>query len=181
MCDGFINAAKDVFERGVKIVIDRFHVAKLYRSCVDDLRKTEMKRLQKELPDEEYKKLKKNQWLVRKAWEELDDDETEELNQLFEYSPLLKLAYEFSNELTAIFDQDISKPEARKKINDWMHRVKQNQVGCFDTFLLTLKKYKNKILNYFDGRHTSGFVEGLNNRQWFQRLYLDIEGYERFA
>ncbi|MBK8754138.1 MAG: transposase [Candidatus Competibacteraceae bacterium] len=47
------------------------------------------------------------------------------------------------------------------------------------------------ILNYFEGRQTSGFVEGLNNKlklitrrcyglddsiELFQRLWLDIEG-----
>ena len=45
MYDGFINAAKEVFGDKVKIIIDRFHVAKLYRKGVDTLRKAEMKRL----------------------------------------------------------------------------------------------------------------------------------------
>ncbi|NOY72104.1 MAG: hypothetical protein GXP14_06965 [Gammaproteobacteria bacterium] len=45
MYDGYINAAKEVFGHRVKIVIDRFHVAKHYRSGLDSLRKREMKRL----------------------------------------------------------------------------------------------------------------------------------------
>ena len=32
MYEGFVNAAKEVFGKRVKLVIDRFHVAKLYRS-----------------------------------------------------------------------------------------------------------------------------------------------------
>ena len=43
--DGYINAACEVFGRQVRIVADRFHVAKLYRKGVDGLRKTELKRL----------------------------------------------------------------------------------------------------------------------------------------
>jgi len=41
MYAGFGNAAKEVLGKRVKIVIDRFHVAKLYRRGVDSLRKHE--------------------------------------------------------------------------------------------------------------------------------------------
>jgi transposase len=52
MYEGFVNAAKDVFGKGV-MIIDRFHVAKLYRGAVDTLRKQELKRLKRTLADEE--------------------------------------------------------------------------------------------------------------------------------
>lgn len=45
MYDGFVNAAYSVFGKDVKVVIDRFHVAKKYRGCLDDLRKKEMREL----------------------------------------------------------------------------------------------------------------------------------------
>ncbi len=48
MYDGFVNAAKEVISENI-VVIDRFHVAKLYRKCIDDLRKKELKRLKAEL------------------------------------------------------------------------------------------------------------------------------------
>jgi len=44
MYDGFIYAAQEVFGQRVKIVIDRFHVAKLYRKGLDTLRKQELQR-----------------------------------------------------------------------------------------------------------------------------------------
>jgi transposase len=37
MYDGFINAAREVFGRKVRIVADRFHVAKMYREDFDEL------------------------------------------------------------------------------------------------------------------------------------------------
>ncbi len=58
MYDGFINSSKEVFGVKINIVIDRFHVAKNYRSAIETLRKQEMKRLKSELADEDYKKLK---------------------------------------------------------------------------------------------------------------------------
>ena len=45
MYEGFVNAAKEVLGKRVKIVIERFHVAQRYRSGADSLRKQELKRL----------------------------------------------------------------------------------------------------------------------------------------
>lgn len=45
--EGFINAAKKVFGKHTRIVIDRFHLAKLYRKAVDTVRKQEMRHLKK--------------------------------------------------------------------------------------------------------------------------------------
>ena len=47
--EGFINAAKKVFGKRIIIVIDRFHLAKLYRKGLDTLRIKEMKHLKKNL------------------------------------------------------------------------------------------------------------------------------------
>jgi transposase len=56
-------------------------------------------------------------------------------------------------------------------------------------------KYQDTICNYFINRHTSGFVEGLNNKlkvikrrcygmlnikHYFQRMFLDLQGYDHF-
>lgn len=40
MYDGFIHAAKEVFGKKIPVVIDRFHVATLYRRCLASLRKS---------------------------------------------------------------------------------------------------------------------------------------------
>jgi len=191
MYDGFINAAKEVFGNKI-VVVDRFHVAKLYRNGLDALRKKELKRLRDELSEEEYKKLKGVMWILRKAKGELTDEEKETLKCLFQYSPMLKLAYNLCNDLTDIFEKDISKSNAKRRINNWKNRVRKSGLTCFDGFLKTLEQRIEDIANYFIDRHTSGFVEGLNNKikvikrrcygilntnHLFQRIYLDVQGY----
>ena len=104
----------------------------------------------------------------------------------------MKLGYEFSRELTEIYNQELTIDQAREQINVWMKKVKKSKVTCFETFLETLKTHKTQILNYFNGRYNSRFVEGLNNKirvirrrcyglldsgRLFQRLFLDLEGY----
>jgi len=117
MYDGFINAAKEVFGNKVKVVIDRFHVAKLYRNSFDDLRKKELYRLKKELNSNEYKKLKNAMWILRKKITDLKEDELATLKLVFAHSPVLELAYTLRNKLTNIFDEHISKKKAKNKIN----------------------------------------------------------------
>jgi len=139
MYEGFVNAAKEVLK--VKVVIDRCNKAKLYHNSLDSLRKSEMKRLKEELPAEEYQELKNVMWTLRKNLSELDFEEKMVLILLFSYSPMLKLAYQLSNDLTDIFNKDISKFEAKRKIRAWKRRVAKSELTCFDSFLSTLTKY----------------------------------------
>jgi transposase len=77
------------------------------------------------------------------------------------------------------------------RLHRWGEQVKAACITCFDKFLTTLQHWQDGILNYFNNRQNSGFVEGLNNKlkllkrrcfgldnptKLFQRLWLDIEG-----
>jgi transposase len=101
--DGFIGAAKAVFGRHVRVVADRFHVAKLYREALDTLRKKELKRLKRTLSAQQYQRLNGAMWALRKQPEHLSDEEQAVLTRLFHWSPDLKDAVAFRDELTALF------------------------------------------------------------------------------
>lgn len=201
MYQHYIDAVKEewrdeVREGKIKVVVDRYHVAKKYRECADKLRRKELKRLKKELPEEEYKQLKGVMWPFRKKEDDLKPEEVALLDRLFTYSPDLKLAHTLREELTAIFEQPLIKEEATIEIKAWRTKVEESVLTCFDPFLTTLDNYLDEITNYFVNRDTSGFVEGLNNKikvvkrrcygifnvgHLFQRIFLDLEGYRLFA
>ena len=200
MWDGYVNAVEEFaaahIDVSLDVVVDRFHVAKNYRECVDQIRKKECRRLKAELPAAEYEKLKGVMWVVRKNNRDLTDIEREQLNFLFEYSPDLKLAYTFREELTSIFELNLTVVEGKDRLIKWSSKVRSSTLTCFDKFLTTLDNWIDKIANYFSDRLSSGFVEGLNNKvkvlkrrcygilqitTLFQRLYLDLEGYRVFA
>ncbi|MCP3998044.1 MAG: ISL3 family transposase, partial [bacterium] len=162
--EGFMEAAREVFPRSTRLVADRFHVAKLYRKGLDTLRKQELRRLKEALPEHEYAKLKGAMWALRKKAGELDDEESGVLRELFRHSQRLEAAYYLSGLLTRIFDSPISKRSASARIRHWARLARDSGVGCFDTFLKTLGKWKDEITNYFIDRSSSGFVEGLNNK-----------------
>lgn len=195
MYDGFINGVNEVMGKAM-VVVDRYHVAKMYRDCADALRKKELKRLKKELPEEVYDQIKGTMWAFRKNKADLGQDELDLLSRLFVHSPVLEQAYKFREELTSIFEQNLWKAEATERIKDWQERVRARGLNCFDSFLTTLDNWMDEITNYFVNRHSSGFVEGLNNKikvlkrrcygifnisHLFQRIFLDLEGYRLFA
>lgn len=190
----YIYATREVLD--ARIVADRYHIAKQYRECADVLRRQERKRLKQELSDDEYEPIKGAMWPFRKNSADLEPDEVAILDALFAHSPKLELAYTFREDLTAIFEKDLTKEEAIREIEDWQTRVTESELACFDSFLSTLDAYMDEITNYFVQRHTSGFVEGLNNKvkvlkrrcygifnldHFFQRLFLDLEGYRLYA
>jgi transposase len=195
MYEGFIQAVKEVLGKA-QVVIDRYHVAKLYRAGADRLRTQEMRRLKQELPKADYAQVKGAMWPFRKKAADLEVEEQELLTRLFTYSPTLQQAYEYREQLTGIFDAPLSKEAAIRQLTDWQRRVRASGLSCYDGFLQTLEKWMEEISNYFLARHNSGFVEGLNNKikvlkrrcygifnlsHLFQRLFLDLEGYQRFA
>ena len=162
MCDGFINAVREVFGKRTRIIIDRFHVAQLYRKNLDKFRRKEMRRLKGELPKDEYGELKGAMWALRKKEEKLSEEEREVLKHLFTHSPELELAYNLCRELTDILEEDISRGDAKRRIRNWKTMVRLSGPDCFDSFLKTLEKLTGEITNYFVSRQTGGFAEGLN-------------------
>ena len=105
---------------------------------------------------------------------------------------MLKKAYNLQNKLTSIFNERITQKQAKRKITQWINNVEKSGLICFNTFIKTLTKLWDEIINYFINRLNSGFVEGLNNKikvlkrrcygifnteNLFQRVSIDLAGY----
>jgi transposase len=192
MYDGFVNAAIEVFGKQ-RVVVDRYHVSKLYRNALDQLRTKEMKCLKESLSAEQYAELDGMMWILRKKHECLNQAEKEALKKLYDHSPTLKQAHQLALKLTHICNTHDDRKKAMAKINRWISQVQKSDLTCFNTFIKTLQKHQSSIANYFKRRATSGFVEGLNNKikvikrrcygffkteSLFQRLTLDLTGYK---
>lgn len=189
----FIKAHPDIEAR---IVIDRFHVAKNYRADFDTLRKQELRRLRRELPEETYKEVAHGlHWVLRHNYANLDDVDKVRLRTLFQYTPRLHQAYTLREELTAIFNKNLNPLAGQHRLEKWVAKVERSGLNCFDTFIKTLRNHLTAIANYFQRRANSGFVEGFNNKlktitrrsyglkcvdSLFRRLWLDVNGYRHF-
>lgn len=195
MYKGFVEAAREQVG-WAKIVVDRFHVARAYRACADLVRKKEVKRLKKELSEAAYDKIKGAMWSFRKRPAELDDEEWKLLERLFTHSPKLETAYNLREDMTELFEREYTKAGAKCAMRAWCKRVRESRIEEYKSFLGTVENWLDEITNYFLEGQTSGFVEGFNNRvkvlkrrcygifdvgRIFQRLTLDVNGYELFG
>lgn len=147
-----------------RIVADRFHVAKHYRHAADQVRKQELQRLKKELSKEEYQKLNGSFRAFRKNAKDLNTEDRKSLRCFFEHSTSAKQAYILREQLTAVFNLNLSKKQAQSKILHWVQNIQKRGLHCFDDFLKLLNTWWEEITNYFIQRENSGFVEGFNNK-----------------
>jgi transposase len=195
MCDNYIGAVSSVLSSEIPIVIDRFHVAKLYRKSIAKLRSQELKRLRKELTTEAYQSLRPAIKILISKQENYNKKEKEILLPLFKLSPAIKAAYRLVRELTIIYNTHHKKETAQRKMDQWIRKVESSSIDCLDIFGKTLFHYSDYISNYFVRRESSGFVEGINNKvkvikrrcygiydlkHLFQRIFLDLQGYDIF-
>ena len=195
MYEGYSNAVYEALS-GVVVIVDRFHVAKNYRGCADKARKQEMRALKKTLSDKEYAELKGVMWIFRKRWADITEEQQMPLLMLFRYSPMLQQVYIFREVMTSIFNSPLTKAQAITELEAWIRQVQELDLNCFDSFVGTLRKWMNEIINYFIQRQSSGFVEGLNHKikvikrrcygiydlgRLFQHIWLDVEGRRLFG
>ena len=114
---------------------------------------------------------------------------------MFRHSPNLRLGYQLCRQLISIYNSKIGRLAATRKMDEWIVKVEGSGLKQFDVFIGTYTKYKTHIVAYFKGRHTSGFVEGFNNKikvikrrcygifdenSLFRRIFLDTEGYDKY-
>ena len=190
MWEGYAGAVAAALPNA-HVVVDRFHVAVQYRKAVDELRQAECRRLNVDRPPERAVPTAALRPLLRREWRSLNLDQQGQIVELFEQTPTLASAYVLRTLLTAIFDSTLDRATAQRRLQLWVEQVKASGLSCFEQFLNTLRTWQDEILNYFEGGHSSGFVEGLNNKlkllkrrcfglddpaELFHRLWLDIEG-----
>ena len=174
-----------------EVVVDRVHVAVQYRQAVDDLRPQACRRLNAGRPADQALPTAELRAVLRREWSSLSQSQQDQWVNLFQPSPPWANAYLLRRLLTAIFECSPDRVTAQTRLQRGGELVKAAGITCFDQFLTTLQHWQEGILNYFEGRHTSGFVEGLNNKlkllkrrcfglddpiELFRRLWLDIEG-----
>ena len=89
MYDGYVNAAGEALPK-VPVMIDRFHVAKLYRKALVKVRQAELARLKKRLSPEDFQALKPSIAILKRNAEVVSKEERQELEKLFLRNCLVK-------------------------------------------------------------------------------------------
>jgi transposase len=102
-------------------------------------------------------------WEFRRNPQGLSAEEKAKLEGLFAKLPQLRTLYEIRVRFQEIFD---TAPDRRKALRSltglWLDLL--DHFPGMEPFICTFERWQEEILNYFEGRQTSGPVEGINNK-----------------
>lgn len=156
MWDAYSNLAGKLFPKAIS-VIDRYHFFVHLNKALDASRRA----LRKDFPDEAL--FRNLRWALLKNPNDLSMEEKDILSNVFALNPVLGCIYELRKELKGIFDLDITKEEAKQKVEEWEKKAIALDTKPIKGFIKTLHNWKDKVLNFFQQRITNATVEGLNN------------------
>ena len=143
-----------------RLVIDRFHVVKLFNDKLTTFRR----QLQNELTEKTDRTFLKNtRWLLVSNPENLNDSGQVKLNNALSLNKPLATMYYLKEKLRMLWTLP-SKEEAEKWLINWFSEAESADIPILKTMTKTLRKHRVGILAYYDEKMSSGKVEGVNNR-----------------
>lgn len=184
--------AKRCFPNAIK-VIDRFHVQKLAIEAVQELRikhrweaidseneilkqakdkKTKPKIKVFENGDTRKQLLARSRYLLYKTRDKWTENQSARAGILFNEYPDLEKAYNLSDQLRKIYNQNIPKSVAMLKLAHWFNDVEESGFKSFSILKNTITNHYNDILNYFKNRSTNAAAESFNAKIKNFRLQL---------
>lgn len=167
------ETVKKVFPRAI-IVIDRFHYVRNCIWAIDKVRKY----VQRDLPYEKSRFLKKNRKLLLRNRRKLSDEDKIKLANLLRLNEKLRLAYVLKEKFMD-FVNAANSGEAEIKLNEWLELVKVYKIEQFSYLANTISNWKEEILSSFDVPYTNGCVEGFNNK--IKLIKRNGYGYRNFS
>jgi len=184
--------AKKCFPNATQ-VIDRFHVQKLAIEAVQELRiqyrweaidkENESLKNAKESHvktnieifengDTRKQLLARSRHLLYKSREKWTISQKQRACILFSEYPDLEKAYNLSDKLRKIYNQNTIKSIAMLKLAHWFKDVEESGFKSFSVLKNTIMHHYNDILNYFENRSTNASAESFNAKIKNFRLQL---------
>jgi transposase len=160
MWDAYASAAREVLGSGIRIVVDRFHVIRLFHDCLGKARLE----IQRSLPKEAAVELKGSRWLWVTNPENLSTQDQKQLRRLQQQFPGLARLSEHREQLRQIFENREIRTAAVGTIHlrKWIQQGRQLGLTALEPFYKTVENWMKKIANYFVSRSTNGRTEGFN-------------------
>jgi transposase len=157
MWDPYIKSIKE--NTNAEIVFDKFHISKKINEAVDNIRKMEFAKADKE----ERINMKHKRFLLLYRNKNLNKEQGKDLNELMKQNKKLYEAYLLKEQALNIFERK-QRNVALYKLDNWKKNVHESKIKEFAKLLKTLEHYWYGIENYFTHHVTNGASEGYNNK-----------------
>ena len=161
MWQPYLNVIAEQLKHAVH-VLDRFHIMKKMNEAIDEVRRSEARRLEQ---DGYEPILKHSRWCLLKRRENLTDKETVKLSELLQYN-LQSVRSHLLREDFQRFWEYSSPGWAVKFLEQWCRRTMRSKIEPMKKIARSLREHRDLILNWFRAKGTvsAGSVEGLNNK-----------------
>ena len=161
----------------VPIIFDRFHVTKVLTKMVDDVRKHEWKKCQKQ----GINLGKGERFLFLRNKKDLDSEETMTLEKILEINKDLATTHMMKEQFRAFWECE-TKEEAGQFFIDWFMIAGMSGIPELCKAAKTLLQHIKGLLNYFDHRINNGKAEGINNKiKTMKRQSYGFRDFEYFT
>lgn len=171
------DAVQDVYPH-VSVVADRFHVVQNLHTAIHKERKNAQSIA---TSDDEKSKLKGLRFLLLKNRQNLNPKESKRLEVLALSHPKLYQLWELRQDLHDWYNIDTTPELAKESLLSWLKKARDLSLKALNTFCNTLDNWSTEILNFFQHRVTSGFVEGMNSKiRLLKRITFGLPNHEHF-
>ena len=142
-----------------QILFDRFHIVKHLNAAVEEVRRSEMRRLS----GKEKVVFKRSRWLLLNNPWNLTGDQKERLSTLVRWNAPIVRAYYLKEAFQLFWDYRQPK-RAKDHLEKWMRSAMSSRLDPFKKFVRMLRSHLDGILPWTTQRLSNGAVEGMNNK-----------------
>jgi transposase len=143
-----------------EIVHDRFHLIMNLNAAVDEIRRAEWRKANKE----DRRVIKGNRFLILAGRENLSGDGKRRLDALVALNTNLTNAYLLKEDFRSIYQAARTPKDAEMRLRDWVAAAVASGLQRISLFARILLKSKDCFTAYFKHRITSGPIEAFNNQ-----------------
>src|ERR1700726_2424233 len=147
------------YATNAQILFDRFHIVKHLNEAVEEVRRSEMRRLSQK----ERVVFKRSRWLLLKNPWNLTGEQKERLSTLVRWNTPIVRAYYLKEAFQLFWDYTQPK-RAEDHLEKWMRSAMRSRLEPFKKFVRMLRGHLDGILAWTKHRLSSGAVEGMNNK-----------------
>jgi transposase len=142
-----------------QILFDRFHIVKHLHEAVEEVRRSEMRRLSLK----EKVVFKRSRWLLLKNPWNLTGDQKDRLSTMVQWNTPIVRAYYLKESFQLFWDYR-QPARAKAHLEKWMRSAMGSRLEPFKKFVRTLRSHLDGILSWTRQRVSNGAVEGMNNK-----------------
>ena len=143
------------------ILFDKFHIVKHLSDALDDIRRSEYKRV----TGDDRSFIKGQRYVLLSRRENLTDDKRKNLERLLQANARLNVAYLLREQFEQLWDY-VEVADARAFFDAWRDQLRDQDLKPYEKFARMIEKHWDGIAAYCQPTHQIplGFVEGLNNK-----------------